>query len=86
MSSVRACESTAEWPKITQIAPIYCPQTGLAMLYAFEILAAIVSHALNIKRERRKSRRPFKKSKPAPLTGRRPSILPFMKTIGAIGV
>ena len=28
---------TNEWPKITQIAAIYCLQMGFAMLYAFEV-------------------------------------------------
>ena len=31
---------TAEWPKITQIAAIHCPQTSLALLYTFEAVAS----------------------------------------------
>ena len=57
-------------------------QTGLTMLYTFEVVATIASLALNIKRECRKSRRHYKKSKPAPLTGRWPSTLASMKPIG----
>ena len=49
----------------------------LTILYAFEVVAAIASFALNIIRRERN----YTKSKPAPLTGRRPTILVSMKPI-----
>ena len=78
-SSLALSPSGQRLPKLLP----YCPQTGLIMLYAFAVIA---SYVLNTKREHRKLRCHYKKSKPAPLTGRRPSILASMKPIGTTGI
>ena len=54
--------------RLSKIAAIHCPQTGLAMLYAFE---AVASNSLSLSTSEKtwKSRRDYKKSKPEPLTG-----------------
>ena len=65
----------------------YCPQLGLIMLYVFEAVAAIASLIPNIfKRERKHSRRHYKKCKPKPNNGQEAVHLSVHKSIGANGL